>query len=265
MSATLTASLPDVVVVTGTASGLGLAIAELLVASGCHVLGVDLAPCPSVLGDASGYEHVRGDVADPTSAAGISDRIEATNPGSLGLVTAAAVLDTAPAGATSQAIWDRTMRVNLMGTVAMVSGLLDQLRRRRGVIAAIASVDASFAEQQLAAYAASKAAVRQFIRTVALDHAREGIRANVVSPGPMRAGLFERHLASADDPELFLQTRAARQPMGEILDVRNVASTVAFAISGAAAACNGADLIVDGGLTTGFDFRTGDEGASVGN
>jgi len=264
MSATLTASLPELVVVTGSASGLGTAIAELLAQGGCHVIGVDLAPSPAELTQATSYEHRVGDVTDPATADDVSKRIDVTNPQRLGLVTSAAVLDVGPAGATSADVWERTIRVNLMGTVRIVTGLLDQLRARSGVIAAIASVDATFAEQQLAAYAASKAAVRQFIRTVALDHAREGIRANVISPGPMRAGLFERHLASAHDPERFLKVRANRQPMGHILDVHDVARVVAFALSDGSAACNGADLIVDGGLTTGFDFRTGDEGASVG-
>jgi NAD(P)-dependent dehydrogenase (short-subunit alcohol dehydrogenase family) len=261
--ATFTAVLPDVVVVTGTGSGLGLAVADLLASSGCTVIGVDLAGCPGQLTGATGYEHLAGDVTDRDTVESISRRIAVIDPGLLGLVTAAAVLDVAPAGETSDEVWQRTLHVNLMGTVAMVSGLLDHLRSRAGVIAAIASVDASFAEQQLGAYAASKAAVRQFIRTVALDHAREGIRANVVSPGPMLAGLFARHMASADDPERFHATRANRQPMGRILDVADVANVVAFAVSSASAACNGADLIVDGGLTTGFDFRTGEEGASV--
>lgn len=263
MPAKFTASLPDVVVVTGSGSGLGMAVAVLLSDSGCHVIGVDIAPCPSELGGEARYEHVVGDVTDAATADHVRKRIDVTNPATLGLVTSAAVLDVAPAGETSADIWDRTMRVNLMGTVTMVSGLLNQLRARCGVVAAIASVDATFAEQQLGAYAASKAAVRQFVRTVALDHSREGIRANVISPGPMRAGLFERHLASAHDPDRFLQVRADRQPMGQILDVRDVAHVVAFAISNGSAACNGADIIVDGGLTTGFDFRTGDEGSSV--
>lgn len=264
MSPSFGVTLPDVVVITGAGSGLGQATAALLADCGCRVLGVDLADCPADLEGRAAYEHVPGDVTDPTTARDVSRRVDVTKPGSLGLVTSAAVLYVGAAAQTDSSVWERTLSVNLMGTVLMVEGLIDQLRAKAGVIAAIASVDATFAEQQLAAYAASKAAVRQFIRTVALDHAREGVRANVVSPGPMRAGLFERHLASADDPAEFLRVRENRQPMGQILDVRHVAQVVAFALSSGSAACNGADLIVDGGLTTGFDFRTGEEGASVG-
>jgi NAD(P)-dependent dehydrogenase (short-subunit alcohol dehydrogenase family) len=105
--------------------------------------------------------------------------------------------------------------------------------------------------------------VRQLARTVAMDHARQGIRANVLSPGPMMAGLFERHMNSANDPKKFYDTRAARQPGGAILSPDHVAGAALFLLSDGSQALNGAEIIADGGLTTSFDFRTGAEGASV--
>jgi NAD(P)-dependent dehydrogenase (short-subunit alcohol dehydrogenase family) len=124
-------------------------------------------------------------------------------------------------------------------------------------------VDATFAEQQLVSYCASKGAVLQLARTTALDYARTGVRVNVVSPGPMLAGLFERHLASADDPARFLATRSQRQPIGRILTPNEVANVVAFLLAEESSGMTGANVTVDGGLTVGFDFRTGEEGASV--
>jgi NAD(P)-dependent dehydrogenase (short-subunit alcohol dehydrogenase family) len=79
----------------------------------------------------------------------------------------------------------------------------------------------------------------------------------------MLAGLFERHMKSAANPEKFLATRAARQPNGSILDPDDVARAAMFLLSSGSEALNGADVIADGGLTTSFDFRTGAEGASV--
>ena len=79
----------------------------------------------------------------------------------------------------------------------------------------------------------------------------------------MRAGLFERHLASADDPAKFLATREARQPVGRILGGRRGRPVAAFLLSPAASAMFGTTLTADGGLTAGFNFRTGDEGSSV--
>jgi len=259
----LAIDLPETVVVTGAASGLGLVVSELLVSCGCYVFGVDIAEAKSSLAIEANYEHLSRDVANPETGAELADLVQRQNPESLGVITAAAVLEVAPAAATPIEVWRRTLDINVLGTVFIIQGLYEQLRVRGGVVAAVASVDATFAEQQLAAYAASKGAVRQFIRTLALDHAREGVRANVISPGPMRAGLFERHLASADDPAKFLFTREQRQPMGRILGADEVARVLAFAVSSASSGWNGADIIVDGGLTTGFDFRTGEEGASV--
>ena len=112
-----------------------------------------------------------------------------------------------------KALFERTLRVNVVGTgLAMKAVLPLMIERGGGAVVSVASIDATFAEQQLAMYAASKGAVRQLARTVAMDHARDGIRVNVLSPGPMRAGLFERHLQSANDPEKFLATRSQRQP-----------------------------------------------------
>lgn len=115
----------------------------------------------------------------------------------------------------------------------------------------------------MAVYNATKAAVRQLARTAALDHARAGVRINVLSPGPMMAGLFKRHLESATDGEKFLATRSNRQPEGKILEAVEVARAALFLLSDGAHAILGADLVADGGLTAGFDFRTGAEGASI--
>jgi NAD(P)-dependent dehydrogenase (short-subunit alcohol dehydrogenase family) len=90
-----------------------------------------------------------------------------------------------------------------------------------------------------------------------------GVRANVLSPGPMLAGLFKRHLESATDSDKFLATRSARQPGGRILEAREVAQAAMFLLSSGSTAVLGADLVADGGLTASFDFRTGEERASI--
>ncbi|TIM42092.1 MAG: SDR family oxidoreductase [Mesorhizobium sp.] len=165
--------------------------------------------------------------------------------------------------ATAQRI-ERTMSVNVTGTALGMAIIIPRMEANGGgAIVAVASVNATLAEQQLAIYNASKAAVRQLARTAALDHARRGIRINVLSPGPMMAGLFKRHIESATDSSRFLASRANRQPQGRILEASEVAQAALFLLSDGATALIGADVIADGGLTAGFDFRTGAEGASV--
>jgi len=261
--ATFSSALPELVVVSGTASGLGTSIARLLVANGVRTIGIDLAAAPAALTHDL-YSHRQGDVTDEAMWSDVVAAIAKVDPASIGLVTSAAMLKVGTILEFDKASIEQTMSVNVIGTALAFRALLpSMIARGGGPVVAVASVDAMFAEQQLAVYAASKGAVRQLTRTVAMDHARQGIRANVLSPGPMLAGLFERHMKSASDPDRFLATRANRQPSGRILDPSEVAGAALFLLSDASTALNGADVVADGGLTTSFDFRTGSEGASI--
>jgi NAD(P)-dependent dehydrogenase (short-subunit alcohol dehydrogenase family) len=256
------AALPSLVMVTGASSGLGKIVSGQLLADGCQVLGIDVAEGAPELTASHGYQHARGSVADEAFWSALADGFPVG--GSLGLVTNAAVLHVGDAASQPPDQWRQTFDVNVIGTMLAFRTVLPfMVRRGGGRIVAVASVDAHFAEQQLSAYSASKAAVSQFARTVALDYARAGVNVNVVCPGPMMAGLFERHLASAADPTAFLATRERRQPFGEILDPAMVADGIRYLLSDAARGLTGATMTIDGGLTAGFDFRTGEEGASV--
>ncbi|MCB8883581.1 SDR family oxidoreductase [Acidisoma cellulosilytica] len=264
MTSAFSFALPGAVAVSGASSGLGHAVCRLLAEAGVLTIGVDRAPALSDLLETDGYRHIQGDVTRDETWEAVAQALSASGRGSYGLVTAAAMLDVGTIIETGRDDLLRTFDVNVVGTALAFRAILPlMIAHGAGSIVAVASVDASFAEQQLAVYAASKAAVRQLARTVAMDHARQGVRVNVLSPGPMMAGLFKRHLESAADSAAFLATRSARQPGGRILEAEEVARAALFLLSDGAAALNGADLIADGGLTTSFDFRTGAEGASV--
>ena len=260
----LSFQLPEAVVVSGAASGLGNDLCQLLVANGVATFGVDVADATVELSDVQGYRHIRGDVSEEQTWNQVVTTLKQGRYTSYGLVTSAAILEVGTILECNKNDMERTFRINVVGTALAMKALLPlMIDSGGGPVVAVASIDASFAEQQLAVYASSKGAVKQLARTVAMDHARQGIRVNVLSPGPMMAGLFKRHLASAADPERFLSTRSARQPGGRILEAREVAEAALFLLSSGSSAINGADVIADGGLTTSFDFRTGTEGASV--
>jgi NAD(P)-dependent dehydrogenase (short-subunit alcohol dehydrogenase family) len=264
MPAQISFELPHAVAVSGAASGLGLEICQLLVDNGVYTVGVDLTDAAAQLKEAHGYHHVSGDVTEETTWQAVVDRLKDSGYHSYGLVTSAAILDVGLVTENTKAQILRTFDVNVVGTALAMKALIPlMVETGGGSIVAVASVNASFAEQQLALYNSSKAAVRQLARTAALDHARQGIRVNVLSPGAMMAGLFQRHLESAADPDLFHKTRAKRQPVGRITSARDVARAGLFLLSNGAGALIGSDIIADGGLTTSFDFRTGEEGASI--
>lgn len=201
-----------------------------------------------------------GDVADEVTWRTVAARIQDVGAGgscTLGLATSAAVLEVATILQMSRESLMRLLEINVVGTALAMKAILPlMIARGGGSIVVVASVNATIAEQLLAGYNATKAAVRQLARTVAMDYARDGIRVNVLSPGPMMAGLFKRHLETAPDAEQFLAARTARQPGGRILDAADVARAAMFLLSTGSAAMLGADVTVDGGLTASFDFRT---------
>jgi NAD(P)-dependent dehydrogenase (short-subunit alcohol dehydrogenase family) len=248
-------TLPDVVVVSGSSSGFGLLCAQQLIASGTRVTGVDIAPAHDSLAGSPRYTHCQGDVADEPVWTAVADGLSpATH--SLGLLTCAAILGVGSVVDLDLAQWRRVFSVNVDGTLLAYRCLVPEIvARGGGPIVSIASVDALHAEQLLVSYCASKAAVYQLARTTALDFGRQGVRVNVLSPGPMRVGLFNRHLESVDDPTL-LATREARQPNGRILDPAEVVQAALFLLSSGSSGMTGSELLVDGGLTAGYEFRT---------
>jgi NAD(P)-dependent dehydrogenase (short-subunit alcohol dehydrogenase family) len=92
-------------------------------------------------------------------------------------------------------------------------------------------------------------------RAGALDLGRRNIRVNTVSPGPMDTAMFRAHVAEAPDPAAFLKRREDRQPLGFVLDPRQVANAVVFLLSNQSDGITGINLPVDAGLTAGFEFR----------
>jgi NAD(P)-dependent dehydrogenase (short-subunit alcohol dehydrogenase family) len=247
--------LPSVVVVSGSASGFGLLCTQKLVASGTRVIGVDLARGHASVASSALYTHCQGDVADEPVWTAVAGELSSADR-SLGLLTCAAILSVGTVVDLDLAEWRRVLSVNVDGTLHAYRCLLPEIvTRGGGPIVSVASVDALHAEQQLVSYCASKAAVYQLARTTALDFGRQGVRVNVLSPGPMRVGLFNRHLEAVNDPTL-LALREARQPNGRILDPAEVANAALFLLSDGSSGMSGSELLVDGGLTAGYEFRT---------
>jgi len=244
--------LPDVVVVSGASSGFGLLCTQKLVASGTKVIGVDLARGHGSVASSALYAHFQGNVADEPVWTAVAGELSPADR-SLGLLTCAAILSVGSVVDLDLAEWRRVFSANVDGT--LLACLVPEIvMRGGGPIVSVASVDALHAEQQLVSYCASKAAVYQLARTTALDFGRQGVRVNVLSPGPMRVGLFNRHLEAVNDPTL-LATREARQPNGRILDPGEVANAALFLLSAGSSGMSGSELLVDGGLTAGYEFR----------
>lgn len=246
--------MSEVAVVTGAASGIGAATVERLLRAGARVVGVDLTPGQ----ENESVAWVSGSVAEVTTWDKVERVLEKRQWEPSILVPAAAYLAVGKVTELPEEDWDRTIGVNLKGLVHPVRRFLPgMIKRRRGAVVTIGSIDAYMGEQGLISYCASKGAVLQFTRALALDHARDGIRVNCVSPGVTDTPFFRRHVATAKDPKKFLSTREQRNPVGRLLEPDEIAAVIVFLVSNEASAITGTNVVVDGGLTAGFDFRPG--------
>lgn len=246
--------LPEVVIVTGASSGLGLACALELTRTDCEVIGVDLASRADELTGA-GYRHVSGEVQQEEIWEEVGRILDRGDYGSIGFIGAAGMLRSGTLLDGELSDWRAMWEVNVLGNVLGTRSLLPRMLGAEWASAVwVSSVDARFGEQGLAAYSSSKAAIEGAARAIALDHAPSQVRINVLQPGAMLGGIFARHLASAPDPEALLADRVRRQPLGRIVEPVEVARVAAFMLSREAGAMVGSTVVVDGGLTAGFDY-----------
>jgi NAD(P)-dependent dehydrogenase (short-subunit alcohol dehydrogenase family) len=246
----------DVVVVTGAASGIGAATVRRFLAAGASVIGVDIATSARSNEQAS-LAWVQGSVADATTwEAVLTASANYFGAPPTVLVSNAARFGSGNVLTTPLDGWRQMLEVNLFGAVLGIRACLPAMvERRKGAIVTVASVDAFLAEQDLVSYCTSKGALVQLMRCVALDFARDGVRANAVCPGTVASETFERIHREAPDGDALLEVRRNRNPLGRILEPDEVASAIEFLASDASSGMTGSILTVDAGLSTSFDFR----------
>jgi len=232
----------DVCLITGGASGLGAAITERLRSDGWTVIVADI-DVPD--GD---LDAVRCDVTSSTDVAAAVDA--ARSRGSLrGLVLAAAVETRAAIVDTSDEDWQRIIDVNLKGPFLCCQRAVPAMvEAGGGSIVALGSTLGSIVAPQYPAYCASKFGLTNLCKQIAIEHAPDGVRVNVLSLGPCDTGLFVRLTDMAPDPEAVRAGVAQNLPMKRLGRASEVAAITAFLLSDEAAFTSGAVIPLDGGL-----------------
>lgn len=229
-------------IVTGGASGIGLATTRLLTARGATVAVLDLDPAGVALGfkaDVSDDASVRTAVADAVAALGGLDILV----NNAGIGAAGTVEDN------DDEQWHRVLDVNVLGMVRTTRAALPHLRAsRNAAIVNICSIAATAGLPQRALYSASKGAVLSLTLAMAADHVREGIRVNCVNPGTVDTPWVARLLGAANDPAAERAALNGRQPTGRLVTADEVAAAVSYLASPAAASVTGTALAVDGGM-----------------
>jgi 2-keto-3-deoxy-L-fuconate dehydrogenase len=238
-----------VALVTGGASGIGAATAELLADRGARTAVLDLDPgVPGAAED----RHLRlaCDVTDRAGVGRAVERVAATLGGLDVVVNNAGVGAQGDVAANDDAEWHRVLDVNVVGMARVAAAALAHLRRsRRAAIVNTCSVAAVVGLPNRALYSASKGAVLALTLAMAADHVGDGIRVNCVAPGTVDTPWVGRLLRAAGDPEAALAGLRARQPLGRLVGADEVAAAVAYLASPQAGATTGTVLTVDGGLS----------------
>jgi NAD(P)-dependent dehydrogenase (short-subunit alcohol dehydrogenase family) len=232
-------------VVTGGASGIGLATALHLAARGARVACLDLRPdgLPEPL------IGIAADVADDaTVRAGIAAAAQRLGGIDI-LVNNAGIGAVGTVEANSDDEWHRVLDVNVVGLVRVSRAALPHLRRSaHAAIVNTGSIVAHAGLPDRALYTASKGAVQALTAAMAADHVREGIRVCCVNPGTADTPWVRRLLGQAADPAAELAALQARQPTGRLVSAEEVAHAIAYLASPLAKATTGTVLSVDGGM-----------------
>ena len=237
--------------ITGGASGIGLATARLLAARGARVAVLDRVEADRqssglypVVADVTDDAAVRGAVAE---AAGMLDGRLDILVNNAGIGAAGTVEDH------GDDEWHRVLDVNVLGIVRTTRAALPLLRRAardRGQAAIVntCSVVATAGLPQRALYGASKGAVYALTLAMAADYVAESIRVNCVNPGTADTPWVSRLLDAASDPAAERAALNARQPLGRLVRADEVAAAIAYLASPLAGATTGTALAVDGGM-----------------
>ena len=238
------------VIVTGGASGMGAATARRFAASGDRVTIVDRnRDVAATVAGETGAEIRAGDVSDSDFCDDVVDEVCGESGRLDVVVNAAGVIHRAGAAGTSDEDWRRVMGVNVDGLFYMSRAAVRQMKPRgKGVIVNFGSIWGDVGAAGVVAYCASKGAVHQITKAMALDHVGDGIRINAVAPGEVDTPM----LRSERSDEVTAETLAALAgtvPMNRLADPDEVAAVVEFLASDDASYITGSIVTVDAGYT----------------
>jgi 3-hydroxybutyrate dehydrogenase len=237
--------------VTGAASGIGRAIAELLVREGWDVLAVDLAPDPDGPGepfaaDLSAHEGNHAAVHEALERFG---RLDAVVPN-------AGLQHVAPIEEFPEEMWERLLAVLLTSPYLLAKDAWPALREAGdGRIVVVASVHGLVASPFKAGYVAAKHGVLGLVKTLALEGAEVGIAVSAVCPGYVRTSLVESQVAAHAELHGIAEERVvedvllAPQAVKELQEPEDVAAAVAFLLGPAGRFATGTPIVLDGGWT----------------
>jgi NAD(P)-dependent dehydrogenase (short-subunit alcohol dehydrogenase family) len=246
-----------VAIVTGAASGIGKAAAELFAEHGARVAIADWnQPAGQAAADGicahGGQAHFCS--TDVSREEDVQNLIRSTLSvyGKLDIVVNnAAVQVLAQATSTSVEDWERMQGVNLRGVFLCAKHAIpEMIRSGGGAIVNMASILGFVGDPDLAAYCAFKGGVIALTKALAITYGPQGVRVNAICPGDVATPMVEEFFNNAPDPERFRQDVYSKYALRRIAQPREIAQVAAFLASDASSFMTGSVVVVDGGLTS---------------
>jgi NAD(P)-dependent dehydrogenase (short-subunit alcohol dehydrogenase family) len=248
-----------IALLTGAGSGIGRAVAIRLAQEGATVIVTSRTPAhvdeTARLVEVATSHAPATLVLDQNDRASVEQALEeaAGRFGPLDIVSNNAGIDDpaeSPISETSDETWSETFSVNVDGVFRICRAAIP-LMRNGGAIVNVGSTNSLLPRANAAAYCASKAALLQLTRSLALELAPRHIRANCVCPGIVDTPLTDLFLDQSDDPDGLRLEYAQSNPLRRIADPSEIANCVVFLASDEASFVTGASLVVDGGALAG--------------
>ena len=241
-----------VAIITGASKGLGLDVAKLFAKNGSKVVITDVNDYDGLLetnkiqnqGDKASYFHL--DVTSETDWSHLVSKVIKEFGKIDILVNNAGVYHRGNLDSTEISDWDRVFSVNAKGVFIGTRAVLPEMKKQlKGSIVSISSIAGIIGSKQSVAYNSAKGAIRLFTKSVAVQYADQGIRANTIHPGPMETGMLNELFNTKEESE----ARRKGIPLGRFATVRDVSNGVLFLSSDEASLITGSELVIDGGWT----------------
>jgi len=247
-----------IALVTGAGSGIGAAIADRFASLGAHIISTDIderaagETARRITSAGGSAEPVRLDVTREVDAHQVATSVLARRERLDILVNNAGIGHVGTILQTSGDDLDRLYTVNVRGVFNVTKAFLpSMIARRAGVIINMASIGGIVGLRDRLAYCATKFAVVGLTKSLALDYALDGVRANCICPGRVETPFVTARLREYPDPEKAYREMASSQAIGRMGRPEEIASAAAYLASDDAAFVTGSALVIDGGLSAG--------------